>query len=62
MFAPQNEIDTMKKALPFILTAVAIIGINFLMLSTVTARPVDANGKTIDGQRMRLGWGKGKKK
>lgn len=52
----------MKNALPFIITAVVIIGINFLMLGTVSARPVDANGNPIEGQRLKLGWGKGKKK
>jgi hypothetical protein len=52
----------MKKALPFILTAVAIIGINFLLLASATVRPVDANNKPIEGQRMKIGWGKGKKK
>lgn len=52
----------MKKALPFILTAFAVIAVNFLLLSTATVKPVDANGKTIDGQAMRIRWGKGKKK
>jgi hypothetical protein len=52
----------MKKALPFILTAFAVLILTAVIIGSATIRPVDANGKTIDGQRLRIGWGKGKKK
>jgi hypothetical protein len=52
----------MKKFLPFIILGAVLLLGTFAMLAGATVKPVDANGKTIDGQRMKIGWGRGKKK